>query len=206
MVNRQLFLVLNTFTTSEWGKRVSILREKVTTSMGTAFQPQMGIQGEPHPRNKALLKDCWPLVSHTKALLRPYFLGGWHLGGPLGSHDNLLKGSELIWMFAFDALFLFILTNIFYKLIHCTIFLTIFAICIIICTLRLMRSRNFVICRSENWEPWEKQSQTPLRIGGSQLILRVIPKSSSILGWSLCIRRGFCLEIQQAKQGVNPPP
>ena len=30
----------------------------------------------PHPRNKALLRDCEPLVSLKKALLGPYFLGG----------------------------------------------------------------------------------------------------------------------------------
>ena len=42
----------------------------------------------PPPRNKVRLSDYSPLVSLNKALLGPYFLGGWHWGSPLiGSHD-----------------------------------------------------------------------------------------------------------------------
>ena len=38
----------------------------------------------PPPRNKALLRDYYPLVSLNKALLRAYFLGGGlHWGGYL---------------------------------------------------------------------------------------------------------------------------
>ena len=36
------------------------------------------------PRNKALSRDyCLPPLSLNKALLNPYFWGGWHWGGPL---------------------------------------------------------------------------------------------------------------------------
>ena len=42
----------------------------------------------PPPRNKALLRDHFPLVSLNEALLGAYFLGGYGIGGvPLDSHD-----------------------------------------------------------------------------------------------------------------------
>ena len=67
----------------------------------------------PHPRNKALLRDCEPLVSLKKALLGPYFLGDplrfpWWCGIQLLvksiSHRSVFfwdsMGSMSIWLFS----------------------------------------------------------------------------------------------------------
>ncbi len=45
----------------------------------------------PPPQEIAgLIKGLWspPLSLNAKALIRPYFLGGWHRGAPLDSHDS----------------------------------------------------------------------------------------------------------------------
>ena len=64
-----------------------------TNSRGMSRCMIMAIQPTPPPtyppRNKALLRAYYPLVSLNKALLNPYFWGGYVRGGWLNSHDMI---------------------------------------------------------------------------------------------------------------------
>ena len=40
------------------------------------------------PRNKALIRPHSGTMVVNSPLIRPYFLGGWHCGGPLRFHDS----------------------------------------------------------------------------------------------------------------------
>ena len=56
------------------------LNEKIKEAGATRSWESKGTPPMPPQRNKALIS--------SKASLRDYFLGGWHWGVPLGSHDK----------------------------------------------------------------------------------------------------------------------